>query len=375
MTSTLESFPNLKRLFPLEFLTSISEESFLYRLLIVQRKEADVWRQHINNCLELAYRYNLVDADLEARLKKGDWETWEAAINELKVAKFIERLFGVGSLRWRPQGRERKVGEFEVILSDLDIIVFVEVKTILPRDLENLEQRVLDKLKHCIKRIPLPFVLSIELKNAGQTENFSERRLRRFLVEELSKFSTEDTEKPYELPDYQDRTELHLKIKAYPNSRRRTCLLGGCNFNVRWMNNAEYVKHSLSKAYEKLDNADKCSVVVLCPSPNYVIDEHDMLNGLLGTLQYTVSWLSDGSVVDEGPSRKPDGFFQPNRNHKLSAVGVYREIFAKKEIEGKLEIYHNPFRANSIPDSTFMNMKEGVRQLVKASNGEMKWLD
>ncbi len=373
MNSTLESFQHLKRLYSPDFSASLSEDSFLYRLLTEQRTEAEIWRQHIDDCLELAYRYNLVDADLEARLRKGDWESWEAAINELKVGKFLENLFGVSSLRWRPQGRGRRVGEFEVVLSDLDITIFVEVKTILLRDLENLEQRVFDKLRRCIKKVPLPFILSVQLRNAGQTENFSERRLKGFLVRELSKCSTEDTEKHYELPDYQDMTGLHLEIQAYPNPKRRTCLLGACGYNVRMMNNAEYVKHSLSKAYEKLANGDKRSIVVLCPSPNYLIDEYDILNALLGTKVFTVTMSGDGSVIDTKTSRKPDGFFQLKHKQKLSLVGVYKERFTEDAIRGDLELYHNPLTVNPLDDSIFKG--KGVRQLVKVSDKEMGWIN
>ena len=140
MRSTLEPFQYLKRLFPPDFIASLLEESFLHRLLAEQRPEADIWRKRIDDCLELAYRYNLVDADLEARLKKGDWESWQASMNELRVAKLLEGLFGTDCLRWRPQGREKREGEFELVLNKTDKPIFIEVKTILPRDLENLEQ-------------------------------------------------------------------------------------------------------------------------------------------------------------------------------------------------------------------------------------------
>ncbi|GAI57920.1 unnamed protein product, partial [marine sediment metagenome] len=66
MNATLKSFKYLERLFPSDFIALLSEESFLYRLLVEQSPKADVWRKHIDDCLELAYRYDLVDADLVA---------------------------------------------------------------------------------------------------------------------------------------------------------------------------------------------------------------------------------------------------------------------------------------------------------------------
>lgn len=370
MSFTLENFQHLERFFPSDFVASVPEESFLHRLLVEQRPELDIWRQHIDDCLELAYRYNLVDADLEARLKKGDWETWEAAINELKVAKFIEQVFGSDCLSWHPEGRERKVGEFEITLSSLDVPIFVEVKTVLPRDLENLEQRVYDKLRRCIKQVPLPFALAIHLKSAGETENFSHRLLKKFLVQELSKLSIEETEKPYLLPDYHDKTGLHIaEINAYPNPKRNKCYLGACSFNIRSMNGADYVKHSLNKAYVKLESTHPC-LVILCPSPNHLVDEDDMLNAWLGTETFVITFGGDGSVIDTETTRKPDGFFL--RAPRLSVVGLYKEHTSKEAIEDNLELYHNPLATNPLNESIFR--MRGVRQLIRKNDVEMEWI-
>ena len=94
----------------------------------------------------------LVDADLEGRLRKGDWEMWEAAINELRVAKRMEEIFGIKCLNWRPQGRERTVGEFEILSRSFNMPIFVEVKTILRRDLENLENPRMQKLEKVVDK-------------------------------------------------------------------------------------------------------------------------------------------------------------------------------------------------------------------------------
>ncbi len=373
MNSTLEPFQYLKRLFSPDFIASLSEENFLHRLLVEQRPEADIWRQHINDCLELAYRYNLVDADLDARLKKGDWESWQAAINELKAAKYMEGIFRIGCLNWHPKGRERKVGEFEIILSGLDVPIFVEVKTILPRDLENLEQRVFEKLRRSIRTIQLPFGISIRLESAGQTENFSQNFLKEFLIRELNKLNTKDASKLYKLPKYQDKkTGLHLDIQAFPSSKYTNCYLGVCSFNARFMNNSEYVKFSLSKALEKLDKGDiRPLLVILCPSPNHLIDEHDVLNACLGTETFVVTMGSDGSVVDTKTTRKPDGLFQ--YKPKLSLIGIYKDQSNEKTIKGDLELYHNPSATHPIGKSVFKG--RGVRQLVKKNDLEMEWIN
>ncbi len=372
MNSKIESFMHLKRFFPADFVTLLSKDSFLYRLLVEQRPEADVWRRNIDDCLELAYRYNLVDADLEARLKKGDWESWEAAINELKVAKSIEQIIGDNCLNWRPIGKKRRVGEFEILLDELKINIFCEVKTILPRDLERLEQHVYDKLRSCIKEVALPFAITIQLKNAGEIENFSERSLKIFLEDELKRLDTQDKEKVYELPDYQDKTGLHLEIHASPSKKFNNCYLGACSFNARWGSNEAYVKHSLGKAYTKLDGT-KPSLVILCASPNYLINEHDMLGAWLGTENVVITYGEDGAAINTEVTRKPNGFCL--KRPKISAASIYKDNIDNEqaEIVYYLEIYHNPLATIPIDESIFKG--HGVKQLIRKNDREMEWIN
>ncbi|MBA7637456.1 hypothetical protein ES703_45101 [subsurface metagenome] len=368
MNSTLESFQNTKRFFPPDFIASLSEESFLYRLLVEQSPKGDVWRKHIDDCLELAYRYNLVDSDLEARLKKDDWESWQATSNELGVAKFLESILGFNSLQWHPEGQKGKIGEFNIGLVNLDKPIFVEVKTIFPRELENLENRVFQKIRRCVERVQLPFSLSVQLRDPGKTENFSTTKLRHYLKEELGK--------PLPLLDYRDNaTGFHLKITAYPTTGRDNCHLQSCTYNVRFMNSAPYIHHSLNKAYRKL-RKDQPNFVVLCPYPNYLVEEEDKLNALLGTLVYTFTLQSDSSTRGGGSARLSDGFFQPRRNRKLSAVGFYTQTFGNSVVHANLEVYHNHFSRRPIDYSTFKS--KGVRQLVKKNNKEREeweWIE
>jgi hypothetical protein len=90
MNSLLIPYKYLTRLFPLEFVASLTKEDYLRRLLTDEDSELDELRNNVNECLELAYRYDLVDTDLEARLKKGDQDSWQAAMNELSVARVME---------------------------------------------------------------------------------------------------------------------------------------------------------------------------------------------------------------------------------------------------------------------------------------------
>ena len=98
-----------------------------------------------------------------------------------------------------------------------------------------------------------------------------------------------------------------------------------------------------------------------------------MLNALFGTLSVRFYQRSDGSMTEPEPFRGPDGFPHAQQNRQLSTVGVYEEKFSGKGIESNFSIYHNPWAANPLDYSIFAG--KGVRQLVKAKDGEMKWMD
>ncbi len=293
-------------------------------------------------------------------------------MNELRVAILIEQIVGVNCLRWWPLGKNRQIGEFEISIEKSNMSVFCEVKTVLPRDLERLEQRVSSKLRNCIKKVALPFAIIVHLENAGEIENFSEKNLEKFLEEELSKLSTKEKDKIYKLPDYQDKTGLHLKINASPSKKSKNCYLGICSFNARWGNRETYVKHSLGKAYTKLDGT-KPSLVILCPSPNHLIDEDDMLNAWLGTGTVVVTFGEDGTAKEEEFMRKPNGFCL--KRPKISAVGIYKgkKVNEEGEVLHYLDIYHNPLANIRIDESIFKG--HGVKQLVRKNNREMEWIN
>ncbi|MBA7605772.1 hypothetical protein ES703_12907 [subsurface metagenome] len=357
---------------------AVSEDNFLHRLLIEEEPVLDVWRQHIDNCLELASRYNLLDADLEARLKKGDWESWQANINELKVARVLEGFLGVNCLSWHPHGRDTKVGEFEIDSAKPPI--FIEVKTIFPRDLESLEEHVKDKLMRYAEQVPIPIFLSVLVESAGASESFSGKKFKAYLTKTLSGLNIEDLKKEsIKLPDYLDNaTGMHLIIETLPitpEETEKTCHVGMISGGARQILNEIYINHSLYKAYKQLPVGKHPCFVILCSSTGFPIESHAMLNALIGTLAYRVYLRTSSAekVPESEPFRHPNGFFQATRNRKLSAVGLYKEKLTETSMETNLEIYHNPFATNPIPNLIFV--KKGIRQLVKVSDSEMMWVE
>jgi len=345
----------------------------LHSLLCEQHPETEVWRKHVNDCLELAIRYKLKDADLDSRLRKGDRDTFEAAINELKCARCLENSFGKGSLRWHPEGSKGRIGEFEIVSGNLGKPVFVEVKTIVPRAEECLEWRVKEKLSRYAERVTFPFMLDVHMKELGKADVFSGKGFKMFLEGELSKIGPMN--QPIRLPDYvDDKTGLYLEIQASPTSRG--CYIGIFSTEGRLEQKEDYIHHSLKKAFEKPSKASKGSkpfLVILCSATQFPIHEDHMLDVLLGNLGVRFSRSSDGTLGGPIFFRKLDGFTRPKMNRHLSAIGIYRERFTYEEIQSELEVYHNPWAWNPI-DPTILQGK-GVRQFVKIDDKHMGWMN
>lgn len=375
MNPILESYEYLDRIFPPEFISSLTEGSYLYWLLTDEDSELDGLRNSVNECLELAYRYDLVDADLQARLKKGDQESWQAAMNELSVARMMEEIFGKGCLQWHPKGRKQRVGEYELVTNKIDTSIFVEVKTVFPRDMERLENRIIYRLRRYAEQVPIPSFLRVYIEVSGTSESISGRRFKVFLFKELSAINPNDlAKKESNLPDYKDNsTGLHLKIETLaikPKKEEQNCHIGLIGGGARFIENEVYIKHSIRKAYEQLPSGEKMCLVMICPSTGFPIDEHEMLDALLGHLAVTYYYRQNGGPTKEPETiRKPDGFFHPRRNRKVSAVGLYKG----PNVENPLEIYHNSYTINPIPESIFL--EKGIRQLVRASDIEMRWIE
>jgi len=365
----LKPYEFITRFFDNGFVASLSMDNDLYSLLVSKDPLHEPWREELNDNLSIAYRYNLVDSDLQSRLQKGDRESWQATMNELRVAKTFESLFGINSLVWRPQGYEKRVGEFQL---KLDTPVFVEVKTVFPRDLEKLDQKVIDKLGRFASQIPIPVFLSVNVSDSGSSESFSGVKFKIYLKNELHKIDLQNIEKEsIRLLDYHDdSTGLKLDIETLaikPTEDDKECHIGVIGGELKTVTNEQYIRHSLKKAYEQLPKNEQPCLVVICPSTTFPFDEEDMLNALFGDSAVRYYFSNVKFAKKPEPFRQPNGFFQLRKHRHLSAVG----LFKSRNTGNPLDIYHNPVAINSLPEITFMNKR--INQLIKATDTGMKW--
>lgn len=119
-------------------------------------------RKDIDECCEIAHRYNLV-IDEEKGLLKGKGKIYEESyLNELRVARLFERFFGKGCLSWDPPGSEGDIGEFILSVDNVNGIkcdIFVEVKTREKQGkteyglLESNEDKIIGELQKAYKKV------------------------------------------------------------------------------------------------------------------------------------------------------------------------------------------------------------------------------
>jgi len=373
-----ESMDALNYFFPPSFVDSMPEDHFLHGVLCNQDASAECWRQDINDCLELASKYELVDTNFIARISKGDSESFTATINELRCAKYLEEHFGAGSLRWHPEGREGKIGEFEILVSESDNSIFTEVKTIFPKGRDDLEHRIKIKLYSLVEQIALPFRLIIVIKDVGRVENFKEREFKRILQDELLKIdrsiAKDDEMIAIELPNYVDSvTGLHLEITAYPRSDKelQSCRILMIMGEVGPMGREYRIRNTLDKAYEQRSEGKQPFLVILCTGNLFHIDQDDMISALLSNLCVQIPVCDNGSIGEPEPYYKLDGVLRPEHRRQLSAIGHYASKYRDERVEHTLVIYHNPFALNPIDQNVFKG--KVARQWIRTGKTQMGW--
>lgn len=127
MNSYIEPFGNLKRLFDRSKnypnLNNLFNEDPYY----------DKLRRDIDECCEIAIRYDLVVDEERGLLKGGRRIYQDDTLYELRVARLFENYFGKGCLKWDPRSQTGKIGDFLLNINNPDgtqCSIFTEVKTI-----------------------------------------------------------------------------------------------------------------------------------------------------------------------------------------------------------------------------------------------------
>lgn len=142
----LTGYPRVQRLYSDDFRRIYAQNlqhapDFMYAILVEAGEECDGYRRELEDLLEVGERLGMLDAQMAGRLVSRDISSFLAAFSELETAKFLDdRRFKVTAA---PTGSPGRVGDMQV---ETEHPVFVEVKAVLDRSEEAIEQRVISGL-------------------------------------------------------------------------------------------------------------------------------------------------------------------------------------------------------------------------------------
>lgn len=156
MSSDIKRFVNLHKLFDKR-----KEYHNLHNLFNPHPKY-DALQQDIDECCEIALRYNLVVDKEEGQLKGGRSIYQDSTLYELRVARLFENYFRKGCLKWDQPSQTDRIVEFLLNIDNPDgtqCSIFTEVKTIVKQEytecgtLRSKENSIENALKKAYEKI------------------------------------------------------------------------------------------------------------------------------------------------------------------------------------------------------------------------------
>jgi len=301
----------------------------------------------LDECLELAYRKKILSNDRVKRLKSPDYDTFEAAFSELKVAKFIESLGN--EIEFDPPGREERTLDFKVVGHQSECLV--EVTTMFESGEEKKEARIIDQLWECAREAGLPLVI-LQFSNLTADRDFRKEKFKHWLKEEIQRL-VDGGKKNSMLRYSADQGFLvDIEVTVIPKETADAEKMRGPFLSA--ISNGEQVcpghrlKQKLEeKVKEQLPKEGKPCLVI-------VSDQY----GLLFKEEVVAVLYGKKYIPSDFPLPEVRGsIFSPNQNTRLNAVGIY-ECAAKGDmIQEWLTIYHNPYNTQEALDMAMFGAK------------------
>jgi len=357
---------SLKTLFSAEKVRNIPSSDLRHRLLFSRRTEGSEMRGCVNRLIGFAERQGVLNAEMLSRLRSNDYEQFKSAIYELSVGEFLSP---VGKLKWRPPGRNSRVGEFEIAPPDHQPI-FVEVKTIFESDDMKRQSRNWELIKEAAHSVVSSFRINVEFLELQC--DVVPRRFRGWLrqvvrqLDSVRKTAEETTEQIFEDIDNQGNiVKVKVEFTKSPVKEQPTL----CSWGSEISDIVDRAKEEINGALEQLPNT-KPALVVLVPSVPFGIDELEMIAVMFSSPKLT--YWTGVAVGAQEPTIHYDlqGIVQPSIRRRLSAVGVWHHKWTR-EPQGSLDIYHNPLGRTEI--SHHVLALPNVYQLIPKTKGTMEW--
>jgi hypothetical protein len=361
MTESLPSlgpYPRLAECFDDDFRDEYARKhqaapSRVYRILCDPNPRCEQWREEVDGLLATGARVGLLNREMMGKLRSGDDGQFLGAVSELETAKFFDdRGF---PLTPRPRGRAGRTGDMQLGLAPP---LFVEVKALLDRPAESVEQRLSSKLWKYAREVELRF--TVHLKIITPAADFRGRTFQHWLEALLLRGSgAEDTDAVY-----RDKSGFEVAVKSRPHNATASHVL--CTqIRVGWSQTKEYVKASIRASYQQLPEGHRPALVVLRPWLTEPVDQDDMVDALYGSAQVVLN--TNTGHVDSG--RVSDGVFRPGRNERLSAVGVLRDVGIQRDLA--LDVYHSELARHPLDWQLLHG--PNIRHLLRIDRHELAW--
>ena len=292
----------------------------------------------LDQCLELAYRKNIVNNDVRSRLVSREFE---ATFAELKVAKLVESLGN--NIEFYPPGRNGKVLEFKAI--GRRSRCFVEVKSLGDSEKEKRELDVLFKLHEVAASARLPY--RIQFVDYSTDKEFRKRDLARWIKSTISEMEKNNQKNGRFVFDRGFKVTMDIEALRTANMKKDISGIPPILFVTEkdetiWL--CSRISSAVHDAVRQLDKIQiPCLVVINSPGGHGLFDE-ELQGTLYGRRYADVSFpLPD----------KMGAVFPASQNTRVSAVGIYSTGTGKGALREELEIYHNPHADVQIDMSMF----------------------
>lgn len=315
-------------------------------ILSGDRREQRLSLNHLDKCLELAYRKGIVDANLEARLKGSDVEQFESTLNELRVGRFIE---GLGNtIDFYPLGRAGKSLDFRA--SGRQSTCSVEVKTIFPSEQERAENEVAHKLWMSASSTNVGAHFEIGFHSYATKKEFKKTEFQRWLKQSLSQM-IEDKRDSASLLYRDGRTGFSVTVEArrlFPRAVTGPIAVEPLVTSIGESEDQGWPGRRIGKkirnAIAQLPKREAPCLVTINR-----LDSYPLFDDEFQALLYGAAHVSSDLPIP------PDtgAVFSNKQNTRLSAVGVYTIGIHKGMIEEELEIYYNPYTQDPVDPAMF----------------------
>jgi len=368
---TIKTFPILKEIYDEAFIQSLIKNRFYfnnYLLWLLSSKEpytVSSWTE-ITRCLWILHECDVV-THFKDKLRSTDEHIFKSYQTELDYASYYkERGFNVELEPSLPNSGKNP--EF-VIASD-ELKVYFEAKNIFWEEMMK-ERALTTQIQGTLGKIDELYVFSIFFSPELSIGDIGS--LRKLFFDSLKQLGANQ---PFPVKiHYRPAGKVLAEIVVHGRPNKLSYgYLGGIQRSEAFaLPNSEWIRRKISKKVPQLPETE-ADVIVIEPG-DFGISKDSMVDALYGDEEVVFTKNSSTNDFSAKAHRKRNGFYQPNKNTRISAI-----IFSDKKFRENAavirwkSVFHNPFAKKPLDRSLFDD--KNVEQFMPIENGDsvkMTW--